>query len=103
RTGDAQEGMAPPGDRARATVDWGVTPDEERRGEPIDVRVQRERPEEGSTDPVDDVAEDLGLATGDIGDEDTPADDLVADDGLERDDRELVGRELVGDDRLDDE
>jgi len=102
RTGDPQEGMPPPGDRARATVDWGITAVEERQGEPLDVRVGRERPDDPATDPVDDVAEDLGLAAA-PGDEEAPTADVAEDGMLDRDDRELVGRELLGDDLLDDE
>jgi hypothetical protein len=60
-TGDPQEGLPPPGDRPRASVDWGVTADEQREGEPIGVRVERELPEVDDADPVDEVAEDLHL------------------------------------------
>ena len=61
-TGDPQEGVAPPGVRPRASVDWGVTPEEQRSSEPLDVRIAREVPESGETDPVDEVADDLRLA-----------------------------------------
>src|SRR5258705_11267548 len=44
-TGDPQEGVAPPSDRP-ASFDYGVTDDEEERGEPISVRVAREQPDE---------------------------------------------------------
>src|SRR5436309_15291386 len=60
-TGDPQEGMAPPGDRPRASTDWGATADEARAGEPIGVRVGRELPDFSESDPVEEVAEDLGL------------------------------------------
>jgi hypothetical protein len=60
-TGDPQEGLPPPGERARGSVDWGVTAEEQLEGEPIGVRVEREVPEVGATDPVDEVAEDLHL------------------------------------------
>jgi len=60
-TGDPQEGLPPPGDTPRASVDWGVTAEEQREGEPIGVRVQREVPDFDTTDPVDEVAEDLHL------------------------------------------
>src|SRR4051794_9564838 len=70
-TGDPQEGASPPGDRQRASVDWGVTADEQLAGEPIGVRVGREVPDIGATDPVDEVAEDLGLVPPDG--EDDPA------------------------------
>jgi hypothetical protein len=60
-TGDPQEGETPPGDRPRASVDWGTTANEQRLGEPLDIRIARELPEEGATDPADDVAFDLGL------------------------------------------
>src|SRR5829696_2617487 len=45
-TGDPQEGMPPPNDEAQGSVDWGVTPAEERQGEPVGVRVAREEPED---------------------------------------------------------
>lgn len=43
-TGDPQEGVPPPSDRP-ASLDWGVTDAEQREGEPMSVRVARERPE----------------------------------------------------------
>jgi hypothetical protein len=52
-TGDPQEGASPPADRPNS-LDWGTTPREQRLGEPISVRVARERPdlgEEGALDP----------------------------------------------------
>jgi hypothetical protein len=45
RTGDPQEGVAPPGYRPGASTDWGTVPSEERAGEPLDRRLQRERPD----------------------------------------------------------
>lgn len=97
-TGDPQEGLAPPGDHAHAEKDWGVTGDEERAGEPLDVRVRHERPDLGDTDPVDEVAHDLGL------DEPSPEDaDPVEDRLAEVEASSLVGQELIGDDLLDDE
>jgi hypothetical protein len=45
RTGDPQEGVAPPGYRPGASTDWGAVPSEERAGEPLDRRLQRERPD----------------------------------------------------------
>jgi hypothetical protein len=41
-TGDPQEGLVLPGDRPRGD-DWGNTADEQRRGEPLDRRLARER------------------------------------------------------------
>ena len=43
-TGDPQEGLMLPGDRPRAD-DWGNTADEQRRGEPLDRRLARDRPD----------------------------------------------------------
>jgi hypothetical protein len=43
-TGDAQEGVPPPASRP-AALDWGVTAEEQRAGEPVSVRVERERPD----------------------------------------------------------
>ena len=44
-TGDPQEGMAPPNEQPRASVDYGVTADEQRRPEPLDRRLAREEPD----------------------------------------------------------
>jgi|SRR4051812_20636807 len=75
-TGDPQEGVSPPADRPNS-FDFGVTVDEQREGEPIGVRVARERPDvfedpvflqkvddaiEGD-DPVQLVADDTEGAT----------------------------------------
>jgi transposase InsO family protein len=43
-TGDGQEGVPPPSDRP-ASLDWGTTLREQRLGEPISVRVNREEPD----------------------------------------------------------
>lgn len=59
RTGDPQEGLAPPGDRPHAD-EWGTTGDEMAAGEPLDLRVAHEIPDIGETDPVDDIVRDLG-------------------------------------------
>jgi hypothetical protein len=105
-TGDPQEGIAAPSDRPRASVDWGVTAEEQRELEPLDVRVGRELPDIGATDPVDEVAEDLGLdrqplddvdeiieAAGSLDDDDVEVDDLDA--------LELVGDDILADDEKD--
>jgi hypothetical protein len=44
-TGDPQEGLAPPGDRPRASVDHGVTAEEQLEGESLDDRIAREVPD----------------------------------------------------------
>ncbi|HEX3705670.1 MAG TPA: DUF5709 domain-containing protein [Mycobacteriales bacterium] len=44
-TGDAQEGIAPPGDHPVASVDYGVTESEMREGEPLEAKLSRETPE----------------------------------------------------------
>jgi len=105
-TGDPQEGIAAPYDRPRASVDWGVTAEEQRELEPLDVRVGRELSDIGATDPVDEVAEDLGLdrqplddvdeiieAAGSLDDDDVEVDDLDA--------LELVGDDILADDEKD--
>jgi hypothetical protein len=46
-TGDPQEGVAPPNDAPRASVDRGITAEEQQRPEPIDERVAREEPDIG--------------------------------------------------------
>jgi hypothetical protein len=44
-TGDGQDGLIPPNDRPRASVDFGTTAAEQRHGESLDQRVAREVPE----------------------------------------------------------
>lgn len=44
-TGDPQEGVAPPNDEPQATVDFGTTAAEERKGESLDDRLAREEPD----------------------------------------------------------
>jgi hypothetical protein len=41
-TGDPQEGLLPPNEGPRASVDHGVTANEQRRPEPLDERLARE-------------------------------------------------------------
>lgn len=74
-TGDPQEGVTPPGDRPRASVDYGTTAEEQRHGESLDLRIAREVPDDAAppaADPgelvdedavVDDEAELLGERT----------------------------------------
>jgi hypothetical protein len=51
-TGDPQEGVPVPSTRP-ASFDWGVTEAEQRAGEPVDVRVEREQPDFGAGGPGD--------------------------------------------------
>jgi hypothetical protein len=44
-TGDGQEELPPPRDYATAVDDWGTTAAEQREGEPLELRVQREVPD----------------------------------------------------------
>ncbi|HVT64009.1 MAG TPA: DUF5709 domain-containing protein [Mycobacteriales bacterium] len=44
-TGDAQEELDAPAEEPRATVDFGVTAEEARSGEPLTGRLAREEPE----------------------------------------------------------
>jgi hypothetical protein len=46
RTGDEQEGLMSPSDRP-AALDWGTTAEEQRAGEPLSMKIARERPETG--------------------------------------------------------
>jgi hypothetical protein len=74
-TGDPQEGLVPPGDRPRASVDFGTTDAEQRQGEPLELRLAREVPDDAApptADPgelvddepvVDDEAELVGERT----------------------------------------
>jgi len=54
RTGEVSEGPVPPLDRPQAVDEWGVTPREQELGEPLDVRLRRERPDRFGA-PEDDV------------------------------------------------
>jgi hypothetical protein len=101
-TGDPQEGISPPADRPRASVDWGITAEEQRELEPLDLRVGRELPEVGAIDPVDEVAADLGLDGQPLDD----SDEIIEAAGSLDDDVEVAdldGLELVGDDILADD
>ena len=46
-TGDPQEGLPPPNERPRASLDHGVTAAEQRRPEALEDRLQREQPDVG--------------------------------------------------------
>lgn len=81
-TGDPQEGVAPPNYFPKAATDWGTTAGEQRRTEPLDLRLQRELPDftPGDVVPEDDEwREPVRLV--DEGDEDV---------GLEDDEKDLV-------------
>ena len=77
-TGDSQEGMPPPNDRPRGSVDVGVTPAEERRGETPSERVAREEPDVDDTTPRLEPREEV-QATEPQGSRDDFEQDLVAD------------------------
>jgi hypothetical protein len=84
-TGDPQEGTAPPSDRP-ASLDYGVTAEEQERGEPLERRVAHELPDEIRPDdesPVLVAPED---------DDDVPGDP--------DDEQDLVARDAGGDDAL---
>jgi hypothetical protein len=51
-TGGDYEAVPAPRDRPQASLDWGITEDEERRGEPLEVRRRRELPDRVKADPV---------------------------------------------------
>jgi hypothetical protein len=81
-TGDPQEGVAPPNYFPKAATDWGTTAEEQRRLEPLDVRLQREQPDLGQSDALpgdDEWRQPVRLI--DEGDEDV---------GLEDDEKDLV-------------
>ena len=64
-TGDPQEGTPPPADRP-ASLDYGVTGEEQSRPEPLDAKLARELPDEPQPDAdsvvlVDPTDEDVGL------------------------------------------
>jgi hypothetical protein len=53
KTGDPQEGTAPPSDRP-ASLDYGVTVEEQMRPEPLDARIAREQPDIGRASRIAD-------------------------------------------------
>ncbi|MGZ6895901.1 MAG: DUF5709 domain-containing protein [Acidimicrobiia bacterium] len=59
-TGDPQEGEPPPNDRPRASVDWGITPEEDAAGEPLERRLAREIPDTDAVDTGADAVELVG-------------------------------------------
>jgi len=79
-TGDPQEGLAPPADAPRASVDFGTTAEEQRHGESLDLRLARENPDTAATDvgdvPVlvgDPVLDDQEASLVDVGASEDPA------------------------------
>ena len=52
-TGDPQDGLPPPGDRPRASVDFGTSAEEQRHGEPLDLRIAREVPDAAAPPAAD--------------------------------------------------
>jgi hypothetical protein len=77
KTGDAQEGAPPPNDAPQGSSEYGVTPAEERRGEPLDVRIGREEPDVDESAPT--AARDRVQATEPQGTRDDTEKDLAAD------------------------
>jgi hypothetical protein len=80
-TGDPQEGEPVPSTRP-ASLDWGVTAHEQRAGEPLSVRIDRERPDFGEPGALDGPARSGFVLT-----EETGA-------GLESpdDEKDMIGR-----------
>ncbi|HEY7135373.1 MAG TPA: hypothetical protein VIB48_09920 [Acidimicrobiia bacterium] len=91
-TGDPQEGVSPPNYSPKASTDWGVTVDEQRRPEPLDVRIRRERPDFG--------ARDVGFDPDEWQEPVRVVDDADTDVGLRDDEGELVA--LEGEEGADD-
>jgi hypothetical protein len=67
-TGDPQEGLMPPSDRPDS-LGWGTTAEEQRAGEPLSMKIERERPDVVRADPetvelvaADDAERDYGEA-----------------------------------------
>jgi hypothetical protein len=87
KTGDPQEGTPPPTDHP-ASLDYGVTAEEQMYPEPLDVRLARELPDFGARRIADDEPVELVVP----GDEDV--DDVD-------DEKDVVGRGIdPGDDGL---
>jgi hypothetical protein len=81
-TGDPQEGAPPPTDKP-ASLDYGVTADEQLHPEPLDVRLARERPDFDDRHGV--VADDDRVLLVEPQDEDL---------GWIDDEKDLVGRSV---------
>ena len=77
-TGDPQEGLPPPNERPRASLDHGVTAEEQRRPEPREDRLQREQPDVGDA-PGAQPEEQVQIADP-AGSRDDLEKDLVAED-----------------------
>jgi hypothetical protein len=101
-TGDPQEGVAPPNYRPKASTDWGTTAEEQRQGEPLDLRIAREQPDVGAGDVATDPdawerpVRLTDEADSDVGVRDDEAEMLGSDSGDEPDDfsaEELAMRE----------
>jgi hypothetical protein len=95
--GDSQEGVAPPPDRPEASLSWGTTALEQREGEPLTSRLDRERRDEADAesrwrrnDPANDWA-------GRIADDDEPdrTSELVADRDPDRDPETVSAEEAA--------
>jgi hypothetical protein len=97
-TGDPQEGVTPPGDRPEASLSWGTTALEQREGEPLTSRLDRERRDEavgeGAASPGWRRNEPGSDWAGRIADYDEPDDtpELVADPDTDRE-RETISAE----------
>lgn len=86
-TGDPQDGVTPPRDRPEASLSWGTTALEQREGEPLTSRLDREQPDQ----PADETAwrrnEPGSEWAGRIADYDEPdrTPELVADPNTDQD------------------
>lgn len=82
-TGDPQEGDPVPSTRP-ASLDWGVTAAEQRAGEPVSIRADRERPDFGEPGALDGPPRSGFVLTEESGE------------GLEAvdDEKDLIGRDV---------
>jgi hypothetical protein len=96
-TGDQQEGIPAPSNRAAASLDYGTTADEERSPEPLDRRLGREIPDVTPQDTLAGEAPDA--ATPYPEDRDERGGRLVApDEGVHTDDEPDAVARTVGTD-----
>jgi hypothetical protein len=86
-TGDPQEGFAPPRERPEASISWGTTALEQRQGEPLSSRLDREQPDAEGGESSWRRNEPGGDWAGRIADYDEPdrTAELVADPDTDRD------------------
>jgi len=96
-TGDPQGGVSPPRDRPEASISWGRTALEQREGEPLTSRLDRERPDVPASDSAWRENDRAGEWAGRLADYDEPdrTPELVADPDTDRDPETISAEEAA--------